>query len=426
MSRYAIRTQGISKSYKIANRERYKALRDVLAEWAWPSRVPRNEDSNDGTIWALRDLNMEIKPGEVVGIIGRNGAGKSTLLKILSRITEPTLGLATVFGRISSMLEVGTGFHPELTGRENVYLNGTILGMRKTEINAKFEQIVAFAEVEKFLDTPVKHYSSGMQMRLAFAVAAHLEPEILLIDEVLAVGDVRFQRKCVNRMQEIGISGRTVIYVSHNLPSITRLCQRAILLESGRVIADGPSPEVVSTYLNTGLGMTGRRKWTDPKKAPGDSVVRLASVTACTHDGVAAESFDIRCRIGIRIEYEVLTEGHVLVPNLHFLNEEGTCLFVATDSDPEWKRRARPAGHFLSTAWIPGNLLAEGTILVGVAVSTLNPLIVHFFERDAIAFHIIDSIDGDTARGDFAGRMPGVIRPLLDWTTLRGSTEEQD
>jgi lipopolysaccharide transport system ATP-binding protein len=422
MSRYAIRTEGISKSYKISAREPYRALRDVLARWAWPPRV----DSEVETLWALQDISIEIRPGEVVGIIGRNGAGKSTLLKILSRITEPTAGVATVFGRISSMLEVGTGFHPELTGRENVYLNGTILGMRKTEIDRRFEEIVAFAEVQKFLDTPVKHYSSGMQMRLAFAVAAHLEPEILLIDEVLAVGDARFQRKCVKRMEEIGTSGHTVVYVSHNMPSITRLCQRTILLDGGRVIADGPSPEVVSVYLNAGVGTTGGRQWSDPKNAPGDSVVRLVSVSACTEDGISADSFDIRRRIGIRTEYEVLAEGHVLVPNLHFFNEEGVCLFVTLDSDPKWKRRARPAGHFLSTAWVPGNLLAEGTIVVGVAISTLNPFIVHFDERDAVAFHVIDNIDGDAARGDFAGRMPGVMRPMLDWTTLYSSVEKQE
>ena len=218
------------------------------------------------SIWALKDVSFDINRGEVVGIIGRNGAGKSTLLKILSEITEPTEGRVEIHGRVGSLLEVGTGFHPELTGRENVYLNGAILGMKRAEIERKFDEIVAFAEVEKFIDTPVKHYSSGMYLRLAFAVAAHLEPEILIVDEVLAVGDAAFQKKCLGKMAGVAKEGRTVLFVSHNMPAITRLCERAILLDEGRLLQDGVSHQVVKAYLNAGLGTTAMREWPDPTK----------------------------------------------------------------------------------------------------------------------------------------------------------------
>src|SRR5580692_3762847 len=245
MTDIAIRCEGIAKQYRIGERERYRALRDVITDMVTaPFRRVRSasQDSSHGNgnnketrFWALKDVSFEIKRGEVAGIIGRNGVGKSTLLKILSRITEPTRGSADIWGRVGSLLEVGTGFHPELTGRENIYLNGAILGMSKAEIARKFDEIVAFAEVDKFLDTPVKRYSSGMYMRLAFAVAAHLEPEILIVDEVLAVGDAAFQKKCLGRMREVSSQGRTVLFVSHNMGAITSLCQKAFWLDRGRL-----------------------------------------------------------------------------------------------------------------------------------------------------------------------------------------------
>ena len=244
-----------------------------------------DETEGDDIIWALRDVSFEIKSGETVGIIGSNGAGKSTLLKILSRITQPTRGTAVVNGRVSSLLEVGTGFHPDLTGRENVYLNGAILGMSRKEIDQKFDDIVDFADVGKFIDTPVKRYSSGMGLRLAFSVAAHLEPEILMVDEVLAVGDIRFQKKCLTKMGEVARTGRTVLYVAHNMPAISRLCQRAILMGNGRVIQDGPAHEVISTYLTSGLGTSAVREWPDLGQAPGGDIVRLRAVRVLDEDG---------------------------------------------------------------------------------------------------------------------------------------------
>ena len=260
MTDVAIRCEGLAKQYRIGERESYKALRDVITDaFASPFRRLRSalRHSSNGSagskkpnIWALKDVSFEIRRGEVVGIIGRNGAGKSTLLKILSRITEPTHGHADIWGRIGSLLEVGTGFHPELTGRDNIFLNGAILGMRRAEIARKFDEIVAFAEVEKFIDTPVKRYSSGMYVRLAFAVAAHMETEILLVDEVLAVGDAEFQKKCLGKMGEVARAGRTVFFVSHSMPAVQRLCQRAILLRDGTVAMDGAVDAAVESYLS--------------------------------------------------------------------------------------------------------------------------------------------------------------------------------
>ena len=288
MSDIAIRVQNLGKEYRIGRKqESYRTLRDTLVGALGSTRRRMGKllqgrttgvAERNGTIWALKDASFEVKRGEVVGIIGRNGAGKSTLLKILTRITEPTVGFAEVTGRVGSLLEVGTGFHPELTGRENIYLNGAILGMRRAEINQNFDAIVAFAEMEQFLDTPVKRYSSGMAMRLAFAVAAHLEPETLLVDEVLAVGDVSFQKKCLDKMEDVGKQGRTVLFVSHNMPALARICERAILLDAGHVVQDGPSHQVIGAYLHSERGTTAVREWHYIAEAPGNDVVRLRAV----------------------------------------------------------------------------------------------------------------------------------------------------
>jgi lipopolysaccharide transport system ATP-binding protein len=418
----------VGKQYRIGSPQNsYLTLRETLTSLASAPfrRLARESSLTQEMFWALQGVNFDVNPGEVVGIIGRNGAGKSTLLKLLSRITQPTTGRIEIYGRIGSLLEVGTGFHPELSGRENIYLNGAILGMARTEIARKFDEIVAFAEVEKFIDTPVKYFSSGMYMRLAFAVAAHLEPEILLVDEVLAVGDGRFQRKCLDKMQDIGRQGRTVIFVSHNMPAITRLCPRTILLDAGRVIGDGRSSQVVGAYLSSGLGTTAVRVWPDLSTAPGTDIVRLCAVRVCTEDYVFSDALDIRRPVGIEMEYEVLQSGHVLTPNYHFYNEEGVYAFVAGETDPAWAGSARSVGRYVSTAWIPGNLLSEGTLFVGAAISTMDTGVVHFYERDAVAFQIIDSMDGDSARGEYAGPMPGVVRPLLQWSTRMISESDQ-
>ena len=427
MNDIAIRVEKIGKQYHIgAKQTKYRTLRDTLtdavtAPFRRASKLLRGQATGaaelDESFWALRDVSFEVKQGEVVGIIGHNGAGKSTLLKVLSRITEPTEGYADVYGRVGSLLEVGTGFHQELTGRENIYLNGAILGMKRAEIDHKFDEIVSFAEVERFMDTPVKHYSSGMRLRLGFAVAAHLEPEILLVDEVLAVGDASFQKKCLNKMQDVGQEGRTVLFVSHNMPAITRLCGRTILLDGGRVLEDGLSHQVVGTYLSSGLGTTAAREWSDLSRAPGDDVVRLCSVRIRTEDGRITEAADIRQPVGLEMEYEVLQPDHILMPYFWVLNQEGVRVFSAIEQEPDWRGRTRPAGHYTSTAWIPGDFLAEGMLFVGAAIRTPERKHRRFQERDAVAFQVIDSLDGDSARGDYTGPMLGVVRPMLKWET---------
>jgi lipopolysaccharide transport system ATP-binding protein len=428
MGNIAIRSENISKQYRIGGkREPYQTIREAITK-AFLSPVQRAARLLRGqaaaasdlteTLWALKDVSCEIKCGEIVGIIGGNGAGKSTFLKILSRITEPTDGYAEIYGRVGSLLEVGTGFHAELTGRENIYLNGAILGMKRAEIQRKFDEIIAFAEVERFIDTPVKHYSSGMYMRLAFAVAAHLEPEILLVDEVLAVGDANFQKKCLTKMEDVGKEGRTVLFVSHNMSAITRLCERAILLHDGRVQADGPVQVIVNEYLTSGGSTMAVREWPEPVTASNGEVARLRAVRVRREDGQVTDTVDITQSVGIEMEYEVLKPDYVMMPNYHFTNEGGLHIFSAHDLDPTWRMRPRPPGRYISTAWIPGNLLSEGFVSVSFEITTLEPIITDlFFERHAVSFQVVDSLEANSARGDWTGRMYGVVRPALKWTT---------
>jgi lipopolysaccharide transport system ATP-binding protein len=335
---------------------------------------------------------------------------------VLSRITEPTTGTVALRGRVGSLLEVGTGFHPELTGRENVFMSGAVLGMRRAEITRRFDEIVEFAGVEQFLDTPVKRYSSGMQVRLGFAVAAHLEPEILFIDEVLAVGDAEFQKRCLGKISAIGQSGRTIVFVSHSMPSILRLCERAILLDHGRVVAHGRTHDVVRDYLVSDLGRTSERRW-DGSGGPGDKVARLRSVRVISADGGAADEVDIRQPIDVEVEYWSQDPAPLRPSvNLHFYNDEGVCLFVTSDfNDREAWDRERQQGLVRATCRIPGNFLAEGRVTVTAYVSSYNPLIVHAAEPDAVAFHIVDRSSGDGVRGEYASEWPGVVRPMLEW-----------
>ena len=434
MSDFAIRLENIGKEYYIGGPQaNYDTLRESIVNTAKApirrtQRLLRGHSTGaaelNKSFWALRDVSFDVGHGEVVGLIGQNGAGKSTLLKILSRITFPTEGQAILKGRVGSLLEVGTGFHPELTGRENVFLNGAVLGMKRAEIVRKFDEIVAFSEVEKFIDTPVKHYSSGMRVRLAFAVAAHLDPEILLVDEVLAVGDARFQRKCLNKMQDVGNNGRTVIFVSHTMSSITRLCDRAILLEDGQVADDGPSSKVVGSYMQGGLGTSAIREWDDISKAPGGDIVKLRSVRILNDEGELSDTIDIRRPAFVEMHYDVLQSGYKILPHFQIRNQEGLNLFTALDLDPEWRGKKRPAGRYISRAKISGNFLAEGTIFVQALMMTIDPLIPQVNEPDSVAFNVIDSMEGDSARGDYGGRMYGVLRPMLEWSTEQAMQQD--
>ncbi len=429
--RTAIKVENISKCYRIGMKEEMhdSLIKSMVSFVKSPLENFRKyrslynfkdvhaENDNPDIVWAVRDVSFEVKEGEIVGIIGVNGAGKSTLLKMLSRITEPTGGRAEIHGRVSSLLEVGTGFHPELTGRENVYLNGTILGMRKKELDRKFDEIIDFSGIEKFIETPVKRYSSGMKVRLAFAVAAHLEPEILLIDEVLAVGDAQFQKKCLNKMEDVSQEGRTVLFVSHNMQAVTRLCPRTILLNGGGLQADGPSEEIVSIYMDSEKGTRAEQKWTDLSQAPGDDIVRLCSLRILTENGKVTDAIDICQPVGIEMEYEVLLPDYTFMAYYHVINEDGLRIFTTIDNDPAWRKRPRSPGRYTSRVWIPGNFLSEGILFVGPGIYTLNPNIKHFRINDAVAFQVIDNMDGSSARVDFVGNMGGVIRPLLKWET---------
>lgn len=420
MTDIAIRVENLSKLYRIgARQERHDTLGDALVarfrRAKQSTHAPTAPDNTD--LWALRDVSFDVKRGEVVGIIGRNGAGKSTLLKILSRITEPTTGQAEIHGRVGSLLEVGTGFHPELTGRENIYLNGAILGMRRAEIDRQFAEIVAFAEIEKFLDTPVKRYSSGMYVRLAFAVAAHLEPEILLVDEVLAVGDAQFQKKCLGKMGQLGKEGRTVLFVSHSMPMILRLCGRAVLIGSGSVVADGLATQITRLYVGTDKDTMAERRWSSMQDAPGDQIARLHALRVHNLAGETVETVDIREAVFISMEYWNLQ--HRLRPTaiIHLVNEDGVTLFASNDwNNLEWWNTPRKPSLVKATCRIPDNFLAEGRFYVLAAIGTYNPNVLHAIEPDAVSFQVIDRSEGESVRGVYSGAdWPGVLRPTLEW-----------
>lgn len=430
MSEPAIRVQGLWKRFRLGADAPYGRLSEVLQGWAvraarWPWDRLRGRPTSGSTpvrhIWALRDVSFEVQAGEIVGIIGRNGAGKTTLLKILSRIIHPTRGRVEIAGRVGSLLEVGTGFHPELTGRENVFLNGAILGMTRAEIRRKFDQIVAFAEIEPFLDTPVKRYSTGMTIRLGFAVAAHLEPEILLVDEVLAVGDVAFQKKCLGKMDEVGRQGRTVLIVSHNLPIIANLCRRAMLLDGGAIVAAGPAPEVVQKYLATVRSTAGELVWPDPDRAPGNHLVRLCSVRILQEgiEGPTAD-VDIARDILIEITYENLREGTPLYAGLWLKDSLGTFILSSHNAHSQnltpdaWYGRPYPAGVFRTFCRLPGNFLNEGRYLV-IPLLGRVPQPAMVLEEAALAFDVHDT---GAMREEYTGSWAGpVIRPRLAWRT---------
>lgn len=429
MDDVAVQVENLSKLYRVGQFVSYRTLREsltnaVLAPFRrMSSTLSRQKPSatestsTNQTIWALKDVSFKVEQGEAIGIIGRNGAGKTTLLKILTRITTPTEGYVEIRGRVGSLLEVGTGFHSELTGRENIYLNGAVLGMKRAEIDRKFDEIVEFSGVKKFLDTPLKRYSSGMQVRLAFAVAAHLEPEILLVDEVLAVGDAEFQKKCLGKMDEVTKGGRTVLFVSHNMAAIKALCQRTILLEQGEIVMDGPTESVVRHYLGSGLHTQAERKWDDINSAPGGDLVRLHAVRAKNSKGEVTSEFNIQEPIYIEMEFQVLQEGIVLDEFFRFYDESGLFLFTSyNNQNPAWKNRPRPVGLYRSVCCLPDNFLTEGNISVWAALVTI-PSTLQALEIDAITFHVFDPGSGG-ARGDYIVEWPGgVIRPLLDWTT---------
>ncbi len=410
-----IKVENLSKNFIIRHEAnsggRYTSLREVITEKIKRLGKKKVEPfSQQEEFWALQDVSFSVEQSNRVGIIGRNGAGKSTLLKILSQITEPTSGSVRIKGRVASLLEVGTGFHPELTGRENIFLNGAILGMSRAEIRGKFDEIVAFAETEKFLDTPVKRYSSGMYVRLAFAVAAHLEPEILIVDEVLSVGDVEFQKKCLGKMKDVASHGRTVIFVSHNMTAVNSLCQTCIYLSGGRIKSIGKTDAIINDYLSSESLYGTERQWTS--RMPGDEVAVLHAARIINKDHKKIETIYIHQPIGIEFDYEILKPGFKPIPNIHIFTNRGETAFVSGENNIDIFSRT---GRFKSIMWIPPNLLNENTYIVGLALSTISPLKVHFFEVEALMFNAIENLS--LRESDYNQPFPGVVRPSLKWQT---------
>lgn len=409
-----ISVEGLGKSYTIRHEGQmhYKSLREEI--FKLPSHLLRRGGQSREEFWALKDVSFDIMPGDRVGIIGRNGAGKSTLLKLLSRITEPTTGRIILRGRVASLLEVGTGFHPELTGRENIYLNGAILGMSRAEVRRKFDEIVDFAGVEKFLDTPVKRYSSGMYVRLAFAVAAHLEPEILIVDEVLAVGDLDFQKKCLGKMEEISKGqGRTVLFVSHNMAMIEALCDRGFFLQRGELVLDAQAGLTIARYSGMS-GVEGDLDFSQRPLAEG-AKVRILRAYTTKEDENRTWQFSLNDPIVIHMEYEILedTRGPA-VPNFHFMDATGQPLCAVNMPSVQ---HGKP-GKYAVSCHIPAHLFNTGQICIGLALTSYSETgcTVHFYEPGALVISIRERLFDNDERYGYGGPMPGGFRPKFIWT----------
>jgi lipopolysaccharide transport system ATP-binding protein len=417
MSNSVIKVEGLGKSYQIgAMIDRSPTLRDAIMDAAkWPLEVMRGKRrSRKETIWALRDVSFDVEQGQVMGVIGRNGAGKSTLLKILSRITEPSEGYARITGRVGSLLEVGTGFNPELTGRENIFLNGAILGMGRKEIVSKFDEIVDFSGVEQFIDTPVKRYSSGMYLRLAFSVAAHLEPEILVVDEVLAVGDADFQRKCLGKMGDVASEGRTVLFVSHNMSAVMSLTNEAIVLDKGQMVYRAPTQQAVEFYMSSGFSQSSERRW-QPDDIPAGAApfipVALRVIDPRGHSSDTVRSIE---PLTIEMEYELSEAIQGLRVGIYLQTVRGELVFVSfdTDSTEEFKQYAtRPAGKYISRCQIPADTFNEGQYVLGMNASSFK-VKRYFQEEHALSF----TVDAAGSPGkQWAEVRIGTIRPRLNW-----------
>ncbi len=423
----AISVKNLSKQYKIGAAQtkfRYGMLRDVFTDTLtapvrfFKSLAGRSENLQlkDGKnyIWALNDVSFDLEEGRVLGIVGRNGAGKSTLLKILSRVTEPTKGTVSVRGRVGSLLEVGTGFHPELTGRENIYMNGAILGMKRAEIEKKFDEMVEFSEVGQFIDTPVKRYSSGMYLRLAFAVAAHLEPEILVVDEVLAVGDAEFQRKCLGKMNDVAQQGRTVLFVSHNMSAILRLTQEAIVLKKGQLIKRAPTAEAVDFYLSSGQAESGERIWGADDIPASSTPFKPVAIRIKDRGGQVVDT--VRSTEPVTVEWEYQLEAPItgLRVGMYLSTMRGETIFTAFDTDDAVQFEqfgARKAGRYVSRCHIPTDFFNEGRYSLGVNASSFA-VRRYFMDENALSFNV--DISGAPGT-QWPEVRQGPVRPRLDW-----------
>jgi len=415
MGQIAIKVNHLGKKYTIGSSiNAYRTLRETISErFTVKKQQPQTSEVLPDCIWALKDVSFKVKKGEVLGIVGRNGAGKSTLLKVLSRVTEPTEGSVEIYGRVGSLLEVGTGFHPELTGRENIYLNGAILGMKRNEIERNFNEIVSFAEVEKFIDTPVKRYSSGMYLRLAFAVAAHLEPEILVVDEVLAVGDAEFQRKCLGKMSDVAKQGRTVLFVSHNMSAILRLTKETLVIDKGNLLLRAPTAEAVDYYLSRGLTQEGQRIW-QPDEINQKSHFTPVSIRILDKNGCILEPVRSTEPFFIEVEYLVKKPIKGLRVGIYLITSHGEFVFTSFDTDdPEKfdKHTIRKAGLYHSRVNIPANLLNGGRYVLGINASSYR-IKTYFHDEQALALNV----DPSGAPGtQWPEPRLGPIRLALEW-----------
>ena len=423
MTTNAIRVNNLSKRYRIGfEKQARDTLAEVISDWVTQpiknfrrlrnlTQFDQDFQEQDDIIWALRDVSFEIKPGEVIGVIGKNGAGKSTLLKILSRITYPTGGIVELNGRVSSLLEVGTGFHPELTGRENVFLNGTILGMTRQEIDRKFEEIVDFSGISKFIDTPVKFYSSGMGVRLAFSVAAHLEPEILLIDEVLSVGDAAFQKKSLGKMEEVSQQGRTVLFVSHNMGAVRSLCSRGLLLEEGTLTMDAEVDSVINQYLSSkDVSSSGRLAWSEAD-APQDKEVILFGIELVSESGDVKTAYQIDEGFEIRIHYQIVEEVKNLRLYLRFKTTMSETVFATYEDSQIQQGFNRKPGHYTAIAKIPPHILNNMTYRIYIGFDSPGHKVL-IPGKEYLEVDIIDTSDGYRY---VPGAFDGPIRPVIDW-----------
>jgi lipopolysaccharide transport system ATP-binding protein len=425
MSNLALHAEGLSKRYRVGRGwtepkatlggRIVQAVTSPIRNFRNVRDLSRFEDADESGIhWALRDVSFEVRHGEVVGVIGRNGAGKSTLLKVLSRITTPTKGRALVHGRVGSLLEVGTGFHPDLTGRENIYLNGAVLGMDRAYVDRRFDEIVDFSGVEKFIDTPVKRYSSGMYLRLAFAVAAHLEAEIMIVDEVLAVGDAQFQKKCIGKMSSVGAEGRTVLFVSHNLTAVRTLCSRALVLRQGKLAADLSAAEAVEQYIAEISDSVLEQEWPDEATAPKNVTTRIRRVALGRADGDATGEISTSTPLRVDIDYDARYEGAQPAIKLTLYDLENNVAFETFNNrEPEWYGRPMPAATFRSSCHIPANLLnAQGYVAEITMYSAQYT--DWYILKDVLRFEVSDSPE---LRHDYFREYLGAVRPAIDWTT---------
>ena len=413
MSDLAIRVENLGKHYRLGTSgTNYQTLRDALGEMFAGRREPAAESGKK--FWALRNVSFEVQQGQVLGVIGRNGAGKSTLLKLLSRVTDPSEGAAEIRGRVGSLLEVGTGFHPELSGRENIFLNGAILGMKRAEIASKFDEIVQFAEVEQFIDTPVKRYSSGMYLRLAFAVAAHLEPEILVVDEVLAVGDAEFQRKCLGKMSDVAQQGRTVLFVSHNMSAVLRLTQETLVIDKGRLVMRAPTTEAVDFYLSQGFSQEGVREWREDEIPASAEPFRPLAVRVCNPAGAISDTVRSREPITLEIAYRLNAPVQGLRVGIYLMSTRGEYILTSFDTDdPEKFERyaTRAPGEYVSRCVLPADFLNEGRYVIGVNASSFR-VRRYFQDEQALTFNV----DAAGAPGTHWPELRlGPVRPRLDW-----------